>query len=955
MPGTYPMMDPNLVNYMPYNQQYTGYPADYMAPGGTPQQPTHQYQQYNNYTDFSNISSSGSKTSKKNYSKSRRSGSKHDHYKSHNQDVQINHSVVPQMQNLNALEVPVDVPDIKNEIITHEKPQIIDYSSSFCINPRENSTTGDSDLAINNEKHEISIDNVQNGLADDSAKVDLKETLDIAKTNNLLPSIIDNCHSVAINEEIADAIDDRSSVDDDSTSMNMNSKEAEWTVVNTDSENYVHVSENLSEHSLPTSPNSKESESLHLNENKSNSQSDDINYKNRDCTVDINSPDEIPIDNSFKIVDHCEIKMETTDENPRDVPVDDLKDVKIIEDDEIKPDAFASSNDDKVADAIMDSSSECPINIDNRTCNINSDDVQLNEIDITICDENAVDQLNKSTSDSPCKKVPVTLHSAVMVQENHPNLETSNSSSPQTSDIANNHTRKKNDKESESYPDSQTASALQPDSKQSNDQTVNIPTKALKLSCSSEMTDPDTKEVDLLSESGLSTVSSGSVQSCMSLPSNPLARSTSWAELVRKGKTDSPVPGAPGKIATSTKYQSTPSRYLSHRQPNAKNVKPVTQLALTKSKSVPSQRMLTKTPLTRKTTPKVKEPLITEDGWCVSSGKSRFKTIAGGPTKTSIKPGDEETSPDNSKCSAKITSISKLSNNDIFSKSKISDTVLKSKTSENADKPKTPRGVKSKTTPTISGKPMSGKFNSRASTIGIVPKTNTKAHSTPKNQTANDTGSKINTGIKSHCSLRNNLVPKSTRTVSAKVDSGISKNIAPKPLTKTKSLESPTKLSDKLKVNNSQMTKKAKSLDPLEKTECTDEPITEGSESTSSELISPKTDDLNKEFKEITSEIIQEYTEPLIDHDLNEKSDQVCCSIDGSDASSVEAIKGAIVKNSDDSKASDYKDQVEVSNAKDQASVPTSLVLIRHEVCSSFKFLLQSIVAFIPLYLFNKS
>ena len=119
------------------------------------------------------------------------------------------------------------------------------------------------------------------------------------------------------------------------------------------------------------------------------------------------------------------------------------------------------------------------------------------------------------------------------------------------------------------------------------------------------------KEIDVLSESGLSTVSSSSVRSCMSLPQNPLARSTSWADLVRKGQSKSPVARltTARKISANPRYDSTPSRYLSHRKP------PQPQPT---DKVKPTKRVVVKKP---------KESHVSEDGWSVSSGKSRVKTI----------------------------------------------------------------------------------------------------------------------------------------------------------------------------------------------------------------------------------------------------------------------------------------------------------------------------------------
>eukprot|EP00116_Pleurobrachia_bachei_P000544 sb/3460806/ len=143
--------------------------------------------------------------------------------------------------------------------------------------------------------------------------------------------------------------------------------------------------------------------------------------------------------------------------------------------------------------------------------------------------------------------------------------------------------------------------------------------RAVKVSASSA--DGDSKEVDVLSESGLSTMSSSSVHSCISLPTNPLARSTSWADLVRKGKSDSPPVTAPKKQVSSksaaSKYQSTPSRYLSHVQ-QAPETTTKKQVTVSKSRSLPLSSKPARPPKTSH---------IGEDGWSVSSGKSRVKTI----------------------------------------------------------------------------------------------------------------------------------------------------------------------------------------------------------------------------------------------------------------------------------------------------------------------------------------
>eukprot|EP00116_Pleurobrachia_bachei_P001551 sb/3461813/ len=143
--------------------------------------------------------------------------------------------------------------------------------------------------------------------------------------------------------------------------------------------------------------------------------------------------------------------------------------------------------------------------------------------------------------------------------------------------------------------------------------------RAVKVSASSA--DGDTKEVDVLSESGLSTMSSSSVHSCISLPTNPLARSTSWADLVRKGKSDSPPVTVPKKQVSSksaaSKYQSTPSRYLSHVQ-QAPETTTKKQVTVSKSRSLPLSSKPARPPKTSH---------IGEDGWSVSSGKSRVKTI----------------------------------------------------------------------------------------------------------------------------------------------------------------------------------------------------------------------------------------------------------------------------------------------------------------------------------------
>ncbi|XP_063683042.1 S phase cyclin A-associated protein in the endoplasmic reticulum-like isoform X2 [Bolinopsis microptera] len=358
-------------------------------------------------------------------------------------------------------------------------------------------------------------------------------------------------------------------------------------------------------------------------------------------------------------------------------------------------------------------------------------------------------------------------------------------------------------------------------------------------------------------------MSSSSVQSSMSLPLNPLARSTSWADLVRKGKSDSPVPVAPYKNPYSSKYQSTPSRYLNHRQagttskygPNSRN-----QPALSKSKSLPNQRGLQTNKIVRS-----KESHVNEDGWCISSGKSRIKTIPNSskqvePNTTAAKPSDvtksSAMSPRLSRASAKSAGDSSSST----ARSKASET--KAKSSDGAEKTKSSRGIKPKPATTPSTKNVSAKVNSKPS--GTKSATLTRA----------------------------------SRPLTASSRGAAGKQTSNKRLVKTKSLESNTKLSDNLKIPDAGDIQKAisKSSETLETPSAKDkkdirddkEVVSEEKESVISSAPqedTPDTSDLSSDANEASSSS-NDKSEPLSVSEADDSSALVLESADDTDAES---------------------------------------------------------------------
>ena len=910
MPGTYPMMDPNLVNYLPYNQQYTGYPTDYMSQSGTSQPQPQQYQQYNNYPDFNNnISNSSSKTNKKSYSKSRRS--KNDQYKANSSDN--NHPSVPQVHNLNSLDVPVDDFDVTNIATTQDPVQTGDYANTYSENVSSqedpNSVAADNDTPVPPEI--IDLEHFDSNNVSPTIQIVCEEgTIHVDTCEELVKS--DNsCESFAINEGIADAIDDRSSVEDESVSVKTKGNTADWTVVNTVPDTYVHVSENCSDHSLPTSPLSNEKVSENMTNNEIEApvaiiDTDIIPLPPLSAT-EIEGEDATAADKNNVIVTDSDTAKELTHITMCDVTVGDVIEGASIEYDVPK----IISNEVKTIDADLHSqSSESSKNVVGKNNNDSLSGVDVNIKDFADCDTTEVKSSITLSKAKSCENDSGENVSNIIENELKPSKTDfiiSAKDDCETSTTIN---------ESENHNNCSSNDTLAPKhiAKQKDDRS-NVPAKELKLSCSSELSYADSKEVDLLSESGRSTVSSGSVQSCMSLPSNPLARSTSWAELVRKGKADSPVPGTIVKLASSAKYQSTPSRYLSHRQPNPKIGKPTIQPALSKSKSVPSQRLLTKAPFSKKTTSKPKETLLTEDGWCVSSGKSRFKVIAGVTVQCNdalIKTSE----------AAKSHVVTKLAVTPVSTSKTSTDNALpKSKASESSNKPKTPRSVKVKATPV---KPTPAKVSSRASTIVVNSKTTPRTRAVSKTQsTVSNAVTKTNTGLKTNVTPRNNPAPKTTKTISAKVSSGISKNSVAKPLVKTRSLESPTKLLDKIKVNNSQMSKKAKSLDPLEKSEISEKVNTKINQAQPKELDN-KIDDGQKDVNETTTEIIKEVADSqgsLQDENSIENSDQV----KGESFNQVETVEFASEEKPNEGSGSEHK-------VEEHSVAPSTLVIPQHEV-----------------------
>ena len=151
MPGTFPMIDPNVVNYMSFNQPFAGYPpSDFMAQNGQPPQPPapQQYQHFG-FSDYNN--NNNNVHGKKSYAKHRRSGSKHDNFKSRNSD---GHSPKkPQLSsssnNLNSLDItPAPIELLDGGTGEYVSPVDINFTQPTIQQALESSTAAELENSI---------------------------------------------------------------------------------------------------------------------------------------------------------------------------------------------------------------------------------------------------------------------------------------------------------------------------------------------------------------------------------------------------------------------------------------------------------------------------------------------------------------------------------------------------------------------------------------------------------------------------------------------------------------------------------------------------------------------------------------------------------------------------------------------------------------------------------------
>ena len=252
------MIDPNVVNYMSFNQPFAGYPPDYMAQNGQPPQPPPQPYQHFGFTDYNN-NNNNNVHSKKNYTKPRRSGSKHDNYKSRTSD---SHPPKQNQQssnsnNLNSLDMTpaqIDLPD--GSAVEYVVPLDSNYVQQTSLEVSETSNAAElqCNTIVTSAQTPVEIlsgttvaaGNVENEVGDevDSAEIkcDLKHDA--------------NYDSIAVDREISEAINDRSSIEDDGLIERDQNKDpkTDWTVVQSSADNYVHVNSDGSDHSVSASP-----------------------------------------------------------------------------------------------------------------------------------------------------------------------------------------------------------------------------------------------------------------------------------------------------------------------------------------------------------------------------------------------------------------------------------------------------------------------------------------------------------------------------------------------------------------------------------------------------------------------------------------------------------------------------------------------------------------------------
>ncbi|KAL5269447.1 hypothetical protein ACHWQZ_G003059 [Mnemiopsis leidyi] len=833
MPGTFPMIDPNVVNYMSFNQPFAGFSPDF---NGQPPPAPQQYQHFG-FTDYNNNNNGSNAHNKKSYSKHRRSGSKHDNYKQRTSDIHSTKKIpASSINNLNSLDItPAQIESAdgksvenasvtKNSRIPPTEQQEIELSTTANITSNSVETQPESSIesAVKINNNEICSDgkrstNSEHEIYGVSNVCDLKHT--------------DSHDSVAVHHEISEAINDRSSVDDEPSASReeVTDGKNDWTVVDSSSDNFVHVNSDGSDHSLSVSPEqpgrqsvfSTEADEEKINQTEENnlptsnalsnvieesnassmlmkessSEKETDDHNDSDEKIE-NSPKEMieipPVD--CKIVKGTELKGIDPKDESKEISAC-SKSVNVYADDH-KEDSL--TNKEKApSDEIDAMGQECtPLDLvfEQKSTIVEMQNSSSDNSNITV-----EEKISEPATDKPDKKAELDIEAdSVHIAQNTGNK--SAEIKKQSNDVENNENSKNVDfvckSDVQATKKEKQNSTVRPNhSRKASNNVSNEEKKpadrGLKLSCSSEVVDIEGKEVDVLSESGLSTMSSGSVQSSMSLPPNPLARSTSWADLVRTGKSESPVPPPVYKNPYSSKYQSTPSRYLNHRQagstskygPNSRNSNQPAA-SLSKSKSLPNQRGLQTNRII-----KSKESHVTEDGWSVSSGKSRVKTIPTSCKNQESSIINQPRSNDAGKTSATSPKLSlKSSVNSSTSRLKSNDSGSKIKSADGPEKPKASRGIKPKPATTPSTKNVAAKVNSKPSN----PSKSSTRTSRPL-------------------------------TVATRGGSSSGKPSSNKRLVKAKSLESTTKLADNLKLPSNKDSQKniSKSSETLEKSSST--------------------------------------------------------------------------------------------------------------------------------------
>ena len=938
MPGTFPMIDPNVVNYMSFNQPFAGYPPEYMPQNGQPPQPPapQQYQQFG-FIDYNN-NNNNNVHGKKNYTKPRRSGSKHDNYKSRNSDGHSAKKVQPSSNsnNLNSLDMtPVQsemadsntgeyvLPVIENNYVQATSPQALETPIADDLQSNVTETSAQASIEIISEASSI------------------RETLD-ADVSNVSGNADGNCDlkhdtsqdSLAVNQEIAEAINDKSSVEDEvmTEPEQVQDAKADWTVVQTTPDTFVHVTSDGSDHSLAESPEQSNRNSAQGEKSVNNepTEGDSLSVSIQSDILE-GSAESLTESEAIK-VDSGSVEQQKSGELSENVTsvVSDVKEtadptvekeateISVESSNVIQSDVCQEQEAPSAGEVKTVSKVEPPVETKEATSETHEPSMLAPKADSP--EEEDVSKADDKTSPevtTPEQKEQEEQNSSAKsseIQDNQDTALTKSEKKPVVKSVQKESVLEKVPlKSTDSSKSDQKEEAIK--SNHPGQVVSTVPEKPIrksasgsrnrgvKLSCSSEIVDIEGKEVDVLSESGLSTMSSSSVQSSMSLPLNPLARSTSWADLVRKGKSDSPVPATPYKNPYSSKYQSTPSRYLNHRQAGTTSkYGPRNQPALSKSKSLPNQRGLQTNKIVRS-----KESHVNEDGWCISSGKSRIKTIPNSSktvepttTTTAAKPNDvtksSAMSPRLSRASAKSAGDSSSST----ARSKASDT--KAKSSDGTEKTKSSRGIKPKPATTPSTKNVSAKVNSKPS------------------------------GTKSASSTR----PSRPLTASSRGAAG--KQPSNKRLVKTKSLESSTKLSDNLKIPDAGDIQKAisKSSETLETPSAKDKKdigddkgvVSEEKEAVISSVPqedTPDTSDLSSDANEASSSS-NDKSEPLSVSEADDSSALVLESADDTDAESSKISSESKSIQTDASEHA-FEDHVEIF------AVPASSMYPKMEVC----------------------